>query len=151
MDPYAGLARVQIEGEDFAAAASTLRRAIAIDADFARGQMLLGHSLNQLGLYHEAVEPLRKSIDLDGVEAETHYRLAEAYNGMGEYRSAVDAASHAMRLRRDYAAAQVVLADSYQKLGEFDKARTWYTKASTDSRFKDYCAFKLKEMSSAPQ
>ena len=146
-DAYSGLARVQIATENFAAAESTLRHAVAIDGEFAHGFMLLGHSLIQLTRYHEAIDPLRRSIDLDGKKAETHYRLAEAYYGMGEYRKVAEAARSAMRRRRDYVAAWVVLADSLHKLGEVSEARTWYTKASSDSRFKDYCTYKLKELS----
>lgn len=147
-DAYSGLARVQIATENFTAAESTLRHALAIDREFAHGYLLLGHTLIQLTRYHEAVDPLRRAIDLDGKKAEAHYRLAEAYYGMGEFRKAVKAARSAMRLRRDYVAAQVVLADSHGQLGEVAEARTWYTRASSDSRFKDYCTYKLKELSS---
>lgn len=146
-DAYSGLARVQIATEDFTGAESTLRHALAIDKKFARGHMLLGHSLIQLTRYHEAVDPLLRSIDLDGKKAESHYRLAEAYYGMGEFRKAAKAAGAAMRQRRDYVAAWVVMADSHHQLGEVSEAITWYTKASSDSRFKDYCTYKLEELS----
>ena len=43
-------------------------------------------------------------------------------------------------------AAQVVIGDSHAKLGQLSDARTWYSRAKDDSRFKDYCLHRLKEL-----
>jgi len=150
MEAHGGLARVEVDAEDFAAAEKTLRRALRVDDKFAYGFLMLGHTMNQLGRYHEAVEPLRRSIDLDRGNWEGHYRLGESYYGTGDYRKAIDAGMAALGKKRDGHAAQIIVADSYGKLGMVSDARTWYLKAKQDSRFKDYCDYKLEELASRP-
>ena len=146
MEAHGGLARVEVDSEDFTAAEEALRRALRIDAEFAYAFLMLGHTMNQLGRFHEAIEPLRRSIDLDGDNWEGHYRLGEAYYGTGDYRKAIEAGQTALRKKRDYPAAQVIVADSYGKLNMLREARTWYLEAARDSRFKDYCNYKLEEL-----
>jgi len=146
MEAHGGLARVEVDSEDFAAAERTLRRALHIDDGFAYGFLLLGHTLNQLSRYHEAIEPLRTGIDLDRGNWEGHYRLAEAYYGTGDYRKSIEAGKSALNKKREAPAAQVIIADSYGKLNMKSEARTWYLKAAGDSRFKNYCNFKLEEL-----
>ena len=150
MEAHGGLARVEVDSEDFAAAENTLRRALRIDDQFAYGFLMLGHAMNQLGRYHEAIQPLRRSIDLDRGNWEGHYRLGEAYYGTGDYRKAIEAGKSALQKKRDGHAAQVIIADSYGKLDLTSEARSWYLKAAQDSRFKDYCNFKLEELADRP-
>ena len=147
MGAYAGLARAQIAVEDFEGAEATLRDAVKNDPGFSEGFLLLGHTLNQVTRYHEAVEPLRRALELDR-DAETHFRLAEAYYGMGEWRKALDSGLAATRARRDFHAAEVVVADSQLKLGRPSEARTWYNRAKQDSRLQDWCLHQLKEIDS---
>ncbi len=150
MEAHGGLARVEVDSEDFAAAENTLQRALLIDDSFAYGFLMLGHTMNQLSRYHEAIEPLRRSIDLERDNWEGHYRLAEAYYGTGDYRKAIEAGKSALANKRNAHAAQVIMADSYGKLDMRSDARTWYLKAAQDSRFKDYCNFKLEELAEHP-
>ena len=67
--------------------------------------------------------------------------------GIGNYRQTIEAAQQATRCQRDYRAAEVLLGDGYFKLSQFEEARSWYGRAIADSRFKDYCTYKLKELS----
>ena len=151
IDARAGLARVQLATGAFDAAAATLGRVVAIDPSHADGHLLLGYALNQLQRYHEAEEPLRRAIDLDSDNAEAHYRLAQSYYGTGEYRRAVKAGLVAVGRRRDFHPAEVVLADSYAELGQMSDASAWYLKAREDSRFRDYCSYRLDAIASTAQ
>jgi tetratricopeptide (TPR) repeat protein len=146
MEGYAGLARVQMDTDDLEGAVATLEKALGIDDGFAYGQLLLGTSMNQLGRHSEAVAPLRRAIEIDPSVAEAHYRLAEAYFGKGDYRDAIAAAEQAVRRQRNYHAAQVILGDSYAKLSQDTEARSWYQKARSDSRFRDYCDHQIQEL-----
>ena len=146
MEAYGGLALVHIETQDFEATVALLQKALSINPDYADGYLYLGTALNRLGRQHEAVDPLRRSIELNSKNAEAHFRLAQAYYGKGDYRKAIDAGDNAVSRRRDYHAAEVVLGEAPAKLGQVQEARTWFTRASKDSFFKDYCTYKLKEL-----
>lgn len=145
-DAYGGLALTQIASQDLEKAVTTLNQAIEVRPKYANGHIILGSALNQLGRYHEAVAPLNKAIDIDGKNAEAHYRLAEAHYGTGDNRKAIESGLKAVRQKRSYYAAQVILGDAYGKLGQVQEARTWYSKAAKDSRYKDYCTHRLQEL-----
>jgi len=149
MEAWGGLARSQIDSEDLEGALKTLQQAVASDPKYEEGYLLMGAALNQLGRQQDAIAPLRQAVDLEGKDPEAHFRLAEAYYALGDYRNALGSAQGALQHQKDYHPAEVVLADTYLKLGQKDQARLWYQKALVDSRFKDYCAHQLEELTKA--
>ena len=149
MEAYGGLAQVMIDTEDLEGTVVLLQKAVVIDPKYANGHLLLGTALNRLGRQHEAVDPLRRATDLAPKDAEAHYRLGEAYYGKGDYRKAIEAGQRAVRLRRSFHPAELLLGDAYAKLGQVQDARTWYTQAMQDSRFRDYCKHQIEELKSA--
>ena len=68
---------------------------------------------------------------------------------MGNYREAVEAGQSAVRHQKNFAAAQALLGDAYLKLAQLTDAKTWYTKAQQDSRFKDYATHQIEEINRA--
>ena len=146
---YSGLARVRLDSEDLEGAVKALEKAVAVDPEYADGLVLLGTTLNHLQRYESAVAALKKAVEVDPKNAEAHYRLGEAYYGTGQARPAAGAAQQAVRRQKDFYAAMVVLADAHLDLGQTDQARTWYQRASKDSRQRDYCNHKLQELEAA--
>ena len=146
---YSGLARVRLASDDLEGAVRTLEKAVAVDPEYADGLLLLGTAQNQLQRYEEAAAALKKAVEVDAKNAEAHYRLGEAYLGTGQYRLAAGAAQKAVRHKKEFYAAMVVLADAHAELGEIEEARRWYTKASKDSRQRDYCNHRLQELDAA--
>ena len=143
---YAGLAQIHIEHGEEAEAVLLLRRATRIDPRFGEGFLLLGFLLTRLENPQEAVAALAQAVKLRPKNAEFHYRLGEAYLATGELEKAISSGNAALSLDADYHPAEVLLGDTYARLGHHEKARSWYSKAVNDSRFKDYCAFKLNEL-----
>ncbi|MEE2657518.1 MAG: tetratricopeptide repeat protein [Candidatus Latescibacterota bacterium] len=143
---YAGLAHLRIAGEDFDGAIATLQQAVKANPSYAEGFVLIGTLLNRLSRHGEAAEPLQSAASLEPKNAEAHYRLAEARFGTGDFAGVIEAGNRAVRLRRDFYPAMVILADAHFQLGEANDARSWYEKAKVDSRFKDYCTYKIQEL-----
>lgn len=143
---YAGLAQVEIASDDLEGAVGTLGTAVKLDPKYTEGFVLIGTALIQLQRHGEAIDPLNKAVALDAKDAQARYRLAEAFLGTGDYRSAVESAKAAVNRQKDFYAAQVILADAHVELGQIVEARTWYSRAVVDSRFKDYCSHKLEEL-----
>ncbi len=143
---YGGLAQILVEQDEAEGAILLLRRATRIDPQHGEGFLLLGSLLTRLEKPQEAVTPLAQAVKLRPKNAETHYRLGEAYLAVGEYAKAVVSGNAALSRDGDYHPAEVLLGDTYARLGQVEKARSWYSKAINDSRFKDYCAFKLDEL-----
>ena len=146
---YAGLAHVRIAAQDLEGAVTTLRKAVALDPKFVDGFVLIGTALIQLQRHGEAIAPLKKAIEIDSKDVQARYRLAEAHFGTGEYRAAIESGNAAVSRQKNFYAAQVVLADAHAELGQITEARSWYSRAIVDSRFKDYCAHKLQELDTA--
>jgi len=146
MDAYGGLAQVMMDTKDLEGTVALMGKAVGIDSKYATGFLLLGTALNSLGRQHEAVDPLRRATALQPKNAKAHYRLGEAYYGKGDYRDAVESGKKASRLERNYHAAELLLGDAYSKLSQIEDARTWYTRAMQDSRFRDYAVHQLREV-----
>ncbi|MBI2503306.1 MAG: tetratricopeptide repeat protein [Candidatus Latescibacteria bacterium] len=149
-EAWGGLARSQIDSQDLEGALKTLRQTLEINTKYQEGYVLLGYVLNQLGRQQDAIAPLRRAVDLEGEDPEAHFRLAEAYYALGDYRNTLRAAQNSLQYKKDNHPAEVTLADTYLKLGQKEQARVWYKKALVDSRFKDYCAHQLEELSKPP-
>ena len=143
---YSGLARVRLNSEDLEGAVKSLEKAVAVNPEYSQGLVLLGTTLNHLQRFDSAVSALKKAVEVDRKNAEAHYRLSVAYLGTGQSRAAAKAGREAARLKKDFYAAMVVLADAHANLGEIEQARTWYQRATKDSRQRDYCNHKLQEL-----
>lgn len=146
MDAYGGLAMVTIETGELEGTVELMQKAIKIDPKYTNGHLFLGTALNELGRQHEAVDPLRRAIELNSKNPEAHLRLGEAYYGKGDYRKAVETGLTAVRKKRSFHAAELLLGDAYDKLNQTGEARTWYTKAMQDSRFRDYCKHQIEAL-----
>lgn len=146
---YTGLALVRIASADIEGAINTLRKAVGLDPKYAAGFVLIGTALIQLQRHGEAIAPLKKAAQIEPANAQARYRLAEAHLGTGDYRAAIESGKAAVTRKKDFYDAQVVLADAHAELGQLSEARSWYQRAISDSRYKDYCAHKLQELDNA--
>ena len=70
--------------------------------------------------------------------------------GLGAYREAIESGKAAIRHDKNLAAAQALLGDAHFKLGQMSQARTHYARAQEDSRFKDYVAHQIEELTEQP-
>ncbi len=146
MEAYSGLVRIMLENEAYQEAVRLMQSAVEIDAGYADGYLYLGSALFRLGRFSDAVPPLRQAVNLAPDDAESHFRLAEALYGKGDYRAAYEACRLAIRNRRNFHAAEVLMGDISVRLGRSEEARSWYTRAMQDSRFRDYSRHQLERL-----
>jgi Flp pilus assembly protein TadD len=98
-------------------AESSLRRAIALDADFAEAHNNLGITLIGQERVREAEASLRRAIALKPDYAEAHNNLGNALKDSTEATEAEACYERAILLAPDYAEAHSNLASLYQSLG----------------------------------
>jgi tetratricopeptide (TPR) repeat protein len=76
--------RVAPEPADMRRVEALLRRAVALDPQFANAYLQLGILLSEQKRYKEAIGALRTSTRLDHGLAQAHFRLAQAYQRTGQ-------------------------------------------------------------------
>ena len=106
----AQIGQVHLRGRRWPAAEAAFRRALDIDADFARAHHGLGVALYGQGHYEDAVNTLLRSIGLLYHQPLAHYHLGIALAASGRVGNAVEALTNALKLAPNLALAQKALA-----------------------------------------
>jgi Flp pilus assembly protein TadD len=81
-------------------AVAELTLAIAGDPKFADAYLALGHALQKLGRFPEAVDAIRKAIALNGQEPLYHTSLSTVYRDMGRISDAEEHMAISFELQR---------------------------------------------------
>ncbi|MCZ6522711.1 MAG: adenylate/guanylate cyclase domain-containing protein [Alphaproteobacteria bacterium] len=125
-EPYAhfslGLASLWLKRHDGAVAEAA--RSVAVDPNFAEGYLLLGHILNYVGRWDEAIEAIRTSMRLDPHHPNIalHF-LAQGHFHLGQYEAAAANLNRRLIRKPDSDISRVLLAATYGHLGRAEAAR----------------------------
>jgi tetratricopeptide (TPR) repeat protein len=114
---------------DLAGAAASLRRALALEADFAEAHDSLGAALQDAGQPADAAASFRRALELRPGFAEAHGNLGNALVDLGQLEEAVHHYRRMLELRPDIAEAHNNLGNALLSLRRFDEAATSYRRA----------------------
>jgi len=114
---------------DLAGAAASLRRAIALKADFAEAHDSLGAALQDAGQPADAAASFRRALELRPDFAEAHGNLGNALVDLGQIEDAVHHYRRMLELRPDLAEAHNNLGNALLSLRRFEEAATSYRRA----------------------
>jgi TPR repeat/Glycosyltransferase family 9 (heptosyltransferase)/Tetratricopeptide repeat len=111
------------------AALELIRRAIAINADYAEAWGNLGNVLTVRGEVDEAIAAYRRAIELNSDLAEAHSNLGNALRESGRVDEAVAACRRAIAISPGFAKAWGNLGNGLKEQGKFDEAMEAYRRA----------------------
>jgi tetratricopeptide (TPR) repeat protein len=114
---------------DLAGAATSLRRALALSADFAEAHDSLGAALQDAGQPADAAASFRRALELRPGFAEAHGNLGNALVDLGQLEDAVYHYRRMLELRPDLAEAHNNLGNALLSLRRFEEAATSYRRA----------------------
>jgi tetratricopeptide (TPR) repeat protein len=114
---------------DLAGAAASLRRALALKADFAEAHDSLGAALQDAGQPASAAASFRRALELRPGFAEAHGNLGNALVDLGQLEEAVHHYRRMLELRPDLAEAHNNLGNALLSLRRFEEAATSYRRA----------------------
>jgi tetratricopeptide (TPR) repeat protein len=114
---------------DLAGAAASLRRALALKADFAEAHDSLGAALQDAGQPADAAASFRRALKLRPGFAEAHGNLGNALVDLGQLEDAVHHYRRMLELRPDLAEAHNNLGNALLSLRRFAEAVTSYRRA----------------------
>jgi tetratricopeptide (TPR) repeat protein len=114
---------------DLAGAATSLRQALALNADFAEAHDSLGAALQDAGQPADAAASFRRALELRPDLAEAHGNLGNALVDLGQIEEAVQHYRRMLELRPDLAEAHNNLGNALLSLRRFEEAVTSYQRA----------------------
>jgi TolB-like protein/DNA-binding winged helix-turn-helix (wHTH) protein/tetratricopeptide (TPR) repeat protein len=113
-------------------AESALRRAIALDPQYAMAHVTFGHLLSQMGRHREAEPSMRRARQLEPLYAFPPAMSAQVAFQARDYAGAVDYATQAIGLDPEFWIGHMARAQAYERLGQYDRA---VEDATTAARF----------------
>ena len=105
-------------------AETALRRAIALDPNYAFAHRVLGHLLSQMRRHAEAAAAMQRALDLEPLEPLHHAMAAQVAFQAGDYSRAVEHADQALKIAPDFWIGFMQLAQAYERMGKTDLALT---------------------------
>ncbi len=111
---------------DFAGAERQLRRAVALNGNYAEAHWAFGSVLPTVGLLGEAVEEMRKALTLDPLYPEYSRWLGRFLLYDGDYPAAIAQSQKTMELNADYFPSYLDIGSAYLEQGEAEKALEWF-------------------------
>jgi Tfp pilus assembly protein PilF len=120
----------ELEQEQHAAAEASLRRAVAVDSQFAEAFNDLGALLGKQRRYAESEETFRKGLQADPKSPRILANLGQALNHLGRHSEAVPFLRESLRLEPGVGATDLQLGIALQELGQLAEAETVLQRAS---------------------
>jgi serine/threonine protein kinase/tetratricopeptide (TPR) repeat protein len=132
---------------EFAGAERQLRRAVALNANYAEAHWALGSVLPTVGLLGEAVEELRKALTLDPLYPEYSRWLGRFLLFAGDYGAAIAQCQKSLELSGDYFPAYLDIGSAYLEQGEAEKALEWFRRGQgLESSVRSYDALIVRAL-----
>jgi eukaryotic-like serine/threonine-protein kinase len=132
---------------EFAGAERQLRRAVALNANYAEAHWALGSVLPTVGLLGEAVEEMRKALTLDPLYLEYSRWLGRFLLFTGDYPAAVAQCQKTLELSADYFPAYLDIGSASLEQGEAEKALEWFRRGQgLESSVRSYDALIVRAL-----
>lgn len=120
------LGRLQLERDEYAAAETLFREALAIDPFHSATRLNLGRALMGRTLYAEVISVAEWILEADAYSVPAHRLAADAYLSLDEPAKALAHLRRLANLDQDDIIAENRLASAYTMIGEYDKAVDLY-------------------------
>ena len=120
---------------DWPAAERGMRAAIALDPDYAKAHVGLGHVLSQSGRHVEARAMTARAQALDPLDPMVHAMSSQVAYQAGDYAEALDQAQVAIGLDAEFWIGHVMRSQALHQMGRLDQA---LEAATTAGRFSNY-------------
>jgi serine/threonine-protein kinase len=132
---------------DFPGAERQLRRAVALNENYAEAHWAFGSVLPTVGLLGEAVEELRKALVLDPLYTAYSRWLGRFLLFAGDYSGAIAQSRKTMDLNSDYAYSYLDIGSAYLELGEAETALQWFRRGQgLDTSVRSYDALIVRAL-----
>jgi serine/threonine protein kinase/tetratricopeptide (TPR) repeat protein len=132
---------------EFTAAERQLRRAVALNSNYAEAHWALGSVLPTVGLLGEAVEELRKALTLDPLYPEYSRWLGRFLLFAGDYGAAIAQCQKTLELSADYFPAYLDIGSASLEQGEAEKALEWFRRGQgLESSVRSYDALIVRAL-----
>jgi TolB-like protein/Flp pilus assembly protein TadD len=132
---------------DFAGAERQLRRAVALNPNYAEGHWALGSVLPTVGLLGEAVQELREALTLDPLYPECSRWLGRFLLFAGDHAAAIAQCLKTIELNADYFPAYLDIGSAYLEQGDAEKALDWFRRGQgLESSVRSYDALIVRAL-----
>lgn len=147
VEAYFYLGEALREKKDLKAAIEAYRQAAALDSTDMQTWYRLGIVYKDDGQYEQAVGAYQRVMQSKSKFAtDSRYRLAVVFNAMRRHQDAIDTIGEYLQRDPKAANALMVLGEAHENLGQYAQAIEAYTKASADSRWKQFANYKIEEL-----
>ena len=132
---------------DFAGAEQQLRRAVALNANYAEGHWAFGSVLPTVGKLGEAVEEMRKALTLDPLYPEYSRWLGRFLLYAGDYPAAIAQTHKTIELNADYFPSYLDIGAACLAQGQPEEALEWFRHGQgLDTSVRSYDAFIVRAL-----
>jgi tetratricopeptide (TPR) repeat protein len=132
---------------DFAGAEAQLRKAVALNPNYAEAHWTFGSVLPGVGLLGEAVEELRKALILDPLYPQYSRWLGRMLLYAGESQAAIDQSHKTLELNAEYFQAYLDIGSAYLAQGRPEQALEWFRRGQRlETSVRSYDAFIVRAL-----
>jgi len=132
---------------DFPGAEQQLRRAVALNANYAEGHWAFGSVLPTVGLLGEAVEEMRKALTLDPLYPEYSRWLGRFLLYAGDYVAAIAQTHKTIELNADYFPSYLDIGAACLAQGQSEEALEWFRRGQgLETSVRSYDAFIVRAL-----
>jgi len=132
---------------DFDGAERQLRRAVAINPNYAEGHWAFGSALPTVGLLDEAVKEMRQALTLDPLSAEYGRWLGRFLVYSGEYDAAIEQSRKTMDLDPGYFPSYLDIGAACLAQGKAEEALGWFRRGQgLESSVRSYDALIVRAL-----
>ncbi len=132
---------------DFGAAEQQLRKAVALNPNYAEARWAFGSTLPAVGKIGEAVEEMRQALTLDPLYPQYSRWLARMLLYAGDYDGAIAQSHKTMELNAEYFQAYLDIGSACLEQGRPEQALEWYRRGQAlESSVRSYDAFIVRAL-----
>ncbi len=132
---------------DFAGAEQQLRRAVALNPNYAEAHFVFGSTLPAVGLLGEAIEEVRKALTLDPLSAHFSRWLGRLLLYARDYPGAIAQSQKTIELDDAYFQAYLDIGTAHLSQGDPETALKWYRRSQgLESSVRSYDAFIVRAL-----